>query len=502
MAKLFVNERDSIELPEKSQNLLYEEVATRERIGEFYTQFFSVVENPDPVLRRTGQSIAVYDEIKRDTQVSSCITGRTSGIQALRWKLEQNKASDLSIEVITNLLSTFKMHTLWKDMLDAVNYGYNVSELVWSPNGGYILPIKIESKPHEWFWFDPSNRLMRKNSPIDIIGVPAEPRKFLLMRHNHSYKNPYGEGLLSMCFWPVTFKKGGIKFWAVFLEKFGMPHAVGKLPIGASHTERAILLQALTRMVRDACAVFPDNSSIELIESVAKGASSDLYERHAKYHDGEISKVILGHASAADSTPGRLGGEDNSMSVREDLVNADSLLICEGFNELIKWIHELNPSLGTELPSFVLYEKENVDKTLAERDDIVARNGKVKFKKEYYKRAYGYSDNDIIVDESPIIPGSTQTQAQFSEPAPDNVASAEAAVNALVNAYGDDTMQKQMEAVLKPVFDLRDKSASFEEFRAGLVELYPNMDTSGIEKILEGSGLLASVWGRINSDKA
>lgn len=35
-----------------------------------------------------------------------------------------------------------------------------------------------------------------------------------------------------MCFWPVAFKKGGMKFWLRFAEKFGSPWVIGKHPRG------------------------------------------------------------------------------------------------------------------------------------------------------------------------------------------------------------------------------------------------------------------------------
>lgn len=492
--KIWLNEHRFIELAENDQNYLQTEIATRDRVGELWTQFFSIIENPDPVLRKTGYSIAVFDEVRRDPQVSSCITGRLAGVQRLKWKLEQDKASSRSVETVTSILNSVKMHNLYREILDAVFCGYSIQEVVWAPVDGFIKPIKIEQKPHEWFGFDSNNVLERREGGYDNW-VPAEERKFLLSRNRASYKNPYGEGLLSMCFWPTTFKKGGIQFWAIFLEKFGMPHIYGKLPSSATSDQRSELLTTLHRMIRDAVAVIPDNSSVDFMESKITG-SSDLYERHAKYHDSEISKVVLGHSAAADSTPNRLGGEDVSLSVREDLVDSDSLLICETVNELISWIHILNPSLGNETPKFVLYEKEGIDKTLAERDKIVSDIGNVTFTKEYYKRAHGYSDTDIIVNEQS---GSPQPQAQFSEP--DQVKSAESAIRALSAAFSDTEMQEQMETILKPIFELSSKAASFEEFRSGLVELYPEMDSSGIENILEGTGLLSSVWGRLNMDR-
>ena len=75
---------------------------------------------------------------------------------------------------------------------------------------------------------------------------------------------------MSRCFWPVAFKKGGFKFWAVFTEKFGMPWLIGKVPRGTGDTDRAQLLDHLVKMVQDAVAVINDDESIAALEFQSK----------------------------------------------------------------------------------------------------------------------------------------------------------------------------------------------------------------------------------------
>jgi hypothetical protein len=42
-----------------------------------------------------------------------------------------------------------------------------------------------------------------------------------------------------MCYWPLVFKKGGLKFWLAFTEKFGSAFSVGKLPRSATDASPA-----------------------------------------------------------------------------------------------------------------------------------------------------------------------------------------------------------------------------------------------------------------------
>ena len=200
-----------------------------------------------------------------------------------------------------------------------------------------------------------------------------------------------------MCFWPVTFKKGGLKFWAKFLEKFGMPHAIGKLPPNAKDDERKELLDALKQMVQDTAAIIPNDATVELLEMGNVGESSDSFEKYVRYHDGQISTVILGHSAAVTSTPGKLGNENMAAKVRADIIDCDAEMICDSFDRLIGWIYKLNPSFGEDKPRFVLYSETEIDADRAKRDCNLMATGQVKLTKRYFTRHYDYEDEDIIV---------------------------------------------------------------------------------------------------------
>lgn len=493
-----------IPTPDKGP-VVFDEIATRARMDLVFGSLYFMLANPDPLLRRSGYAIAIYDDVKRDPQVNSCIGQRVAGTIARQWRLDQNDASESTTATLQDILLELPMLEIWRQMLDGACYGYQPLEIVWSIIDGYIVPGKIEAKPVEWFWFDQANNFMRREH-LQLWGVPCEDRKFLLVRRNPSYKNPYGEGLLSMCFWPTTFKRGGLKFWATFLERYGMAHAVANVPDTIEPAKRQEVLSALKGMVRDAIAVFPNGTDIKLLESAGKTSSSDAYATYAQYHDAEISKVILGHGSAADATPGKLGGQQDAMNVREDLVNSDCGLIEECVNrQLIPWMQQLNPSLAGPAPKFTIYQKEQVDKTLAERDQIVSSNGKIAFTKQYYMRAYGYGDSDIVVNEQPNAPASIVPSGgpQFSSPtALPDVDAAQRAIDALMAAVPGSQLQAHMSATLKPIFDLQEQCTTLAEFRRRLADLYPSMDTTATEKLLAGAGLLAQVWGRANAQEA
>lgn len=490
------------------------EVATRDLDG-YWSHFYQVLPNPDPVLRKTNNSIVILDEIKRDQRVGPCAISRESGAMLRKWKLEPGNATAASVEIIEKLLKDekFKVRKVLQEMLTAWGYGFQVSEVVWQRVGNFILPVKIEGKPRRFFMFGKENELRIKQSAADINGTQVDPYKFLLTQYRADFDNPYGEAQYSLCFWPVTLKKGGIKFWAKFLERWGMPHAVGKTSRNAPPKERNELLQSLMLLVQDAAGVFPDDATIELLYGNISG-SSDAYERHARFHNSEISTVILGHAGSSESTPGRLGNDDSAMKVRADIIENDCSMVQDTINTLIQWIYEFNPSLGTERPTFELYEETDVDKERSERDTQLINTGKIKLKKDYFVKNYDFDEEDIEVsyeDPAPAVqtpgrasplpatPAAPKKAPEFAAPA---TADPQSDIDALTTALlKSDELQTQVESLLKPVFDLFDSAESYEDVKSKLANLYPEMDETQIQKTLEKATFLGEVWGRLNAEK-
>jgi phage gp29-like protein len=496
--KIYTNPSGSsfIEFSEDPGNSsLYQELATRAAIESTWINLYQVLPNPDPVLRKTGNTIDILSEIKRDPHVSSCSTSRESGIMSRKWKLDRERSSATAVELIESVLGNqnLKLRQAMREIQEAWGYGYQVCEVVWERQGNYLLPVKLVGKPQRWFMFGPGNDLRRKTKDFDFTGSAVEPYKFLPTTYRSSYDNPYGEAQYSMCFWPVTFKKGGLKFWAIFLEKFGMPHAFGKLPRNASTEERRGLLESLSKMVRDAVAVFPDDTSVELKEAASVSGNSDAFAQYARFHDAAISTVLLGHSAAVDATPGKLGGDDTALKARRDIVDNDCEMVSETINTLIQWIHELNPSLGAERPLFSMYEETDVDIQRSERDKNVALTGQVKFKKPYFLKRYDFEDEDIdIVEPPPPAPG-----PQFSAPARSD---GQAEIDSLVSGMPDELLQKQIEEVLKPIIALIELSSNYDEIRSGVAKLYPKLDTKDIEQTIEKAMLLGTVWGRLQNN--
>lgn len=404
--KIWVDEHNFVEIGDKKS--LAEEIAPRSRSLD-WMGIMGFLPDPDPVLRKLGQDINVYRQLLSDAHVWSCCQSRKSGTLSCEWELRESsrgsvRANKRAYETIKDMMDGLDVYQIITDMLDAPFYGMSPLEVLWEAgnrgNGetGMWLPDRVVGKPPEWFHFDPENNLRFKSKDDMIEGEEIPDMKFLLPRHHASYQNPYGERLLSRCFWPVTFKRGGFKFWSVFTEKFGMPWIIGRVPRSTNETERGKLLANLTAMVQDAVAVINDDESVDLKESAFKASSASIYEKLISASNRECSKAILGQTLSTElDKGGSMAATQGHLEIRKDLVDQDKRMVCESFKRLFRWVIDLNFT-GADPPVFVFYEEEKIQKERSERDTELFHQG-VKFKPVYYQRIYNLEEGDFELVE-------------------------------------------------------------------------------------------------------
>ncbi|QKJ99916.1 MAG: DUF935 family protein [Ignavibacteriota bacterium] len=272
---------------------LTSEIATRQNFDKIVS-YWNMLPDPDPILRKIGKDITTYRELTTDPHLFSTIQQRKSGVLSLNWELQQQDSSQNEFDLINEVLNTINLENLIDQILNTPLFGFTVFEIVWEKQGNFLIPNRIDEKPQEWFFFDQFNNLnIKKNSnSIKFDGEIVNPLKFILAQHKPTYQNPYGERVLSRCFWPVTFKRGGLKFWVTFTEKYGNPFLIGKLPRGSAQTDIDNLLTSLENMIQDAVAVIPDDSSIDIKEA-QRSSSVEVFRELMNFQNNEISKAIL-----------------------------------------------------------------------------------------------------------------------------------------------------------------------------------------------------------------
>lgn len=494
---IWVSPTEFVQFGEAPRSSLSGQIATRGRSIDFHA-LGMYLPNPDPVLKALGKDIKVYRELRSDAHVGGCIRRRKAAVKGLERGVEPGKARSRIVKNIEAIFADLPIERMIGEAMDSVLYGYQPMEVEFKKVGSLVVPVDVVGKPPNWFVYDENNQLRFRTKENSLRGEELPDRKFLVPRQDPTYDNPYGFPDLSMVFWPTTFKKGGLKFWVQFTEKYGAPWVIGKHPRGTQDKEGDDLLDKLEAMVQDAVAVIPDDASVEIKEAAGKAGSAEVYERLLTFCRSETSIALLGQNQTTEANSNRASAQAG-LEVTRDIRDGDKTIVAQALNQLIRWTCELNWG-DREVPTYELWEQEEVDKVLAERDEKLTRAG-AKFTPQYFKRAYKLEDGDLVETAEPAAGA-----AADSDPAA--VAFAEGDVSVPDQDALDDAMSTlesvgeidgDLVGVLKPVLKAAQAGHSSDKLLGMLAELYPDMDAAGLQERLARAIFVAKVWGRLNA---
>jgi phage gp29-like protein len=292
--------------------------------------------------------------------------------------------------------------------MEAVAFGYAPLEVIWRADGKYWAVGDIAGKPPEWFEFNSENALVFKTGAANVEELP--PNRFLIARHRPSYANPYGVKVFSKCYWPVTFKKNGFRWWTVFVEKYGGAFLYGQYPNNAGEQYKRELLESLEAMIADAVAIIPEGAEITIESLANKGSVNSVHKEFIEAANAEVSKAVLGQTLTTEvGDKGSYAAAKAHNLVREDLAAADRRRVCEGFNRLSAVWTLYNFGADVAPPVFEFVEDEDLQADRAERDGKLYAIG-WRPKKSYITREYEIPEEDFEIAE--VVPG----QKAFAAP--------------------------------------------------------------------------------------
>lgn len=384
---------------ENSKSLMQSPVgdhfATRTRANDF-VRLMRTLPDPDPVLRKMGRDITALQELLTDSHLESVWSVRCSAVSGSEWFLSaggDGRREQEAVDAFTEELSALDLPRIMEEMMDAVAYGYAPLEIIWQPSGSRWGIADIVGKPPQWFTFDKDNRLVFRSGVIGTEDLPEN--RFLLVRHRPSYANPFGVKVFSKCFWPVTFKKNGFRWWTVFVEKYGGAFLYGKYPNNASEQYKAELLEALERMIADAVAIAPEGAEITIESLANKGGVGNVHAEYIAAANAEISKAILGQTLTTEiGDKGSYAAAKAHNLIREDLAAADRRRVASAFDRLAAVYTYYNFGADVSPPRFQFVQDEDLQADRADRDTKLYAIG-WRPRKSYISREYGIAEDDF-----------------------------------------------------------------------------------------------------------
>jgi len=374
-------------------SLLTNELVTREQVLTFQ-RFIGMLPNPDNVILQNGGVGKIFPELKNDPHIWSCMQSRKSGVLSQDWDIQERESSVDVAQFVRDIFKKLNAFELISNILESVFTGMQVLEIIWEyDDDGHIIPKDIIPKPLEWFYFDENNNLkFRKKESKN--GEVLPDFKFLVPRNFPTFANPYGEALLSKCYWPATIKNLGFRFWMNFLEKYGLPIIIGQYTYSPTPEELQSLSDRLNELVESQTIATPNDINID-IRDIGQSKSVDLYQQLIKMANAEISKVLLSETLTTELERGSYAAAATHYKIREDVILGDRILVENTINTLFDFIIKLNfPEMHP--PIFKFRTQRNLEFDI-ENDVKLASIDNFNFTKEYFMKKYDLNENEFYI---------------------------------------------------------------------------------------------------------
>ena len=363
-----------------------------------------VLPDPDEIMARGGLGYSDLVNLERDAHISSCIQQRKSATLAHRIRIEPGPGASGPIELERAVKICRRTLDLWgqnlsntiSQLLDARFLGMQPFELNYFYDNTVeaIICERPQDTLQEWFVYTPDGELRFRRAMDSFVTKPIPPFKILNVRNFPTMRNPYGKKLFSPCFWPATFKRGGLRFFAEYAEKFGMPNLLVKSNSNSANSKelKAFVAQLLA-MARKGVIVTTGQYDVSLNDMETKYQTTHLYDSFMDAMDKESSKALLGQTLTTDEGGSRAQG-DIHKQILEVLWKSDDEFVSAALTDLFQILTFIN--FGPDVISPVARVGEAMGLERLERDAKLRDVLGVDFTDEYLMRNYDLQPGDFV----------------------------------------------------------------------------------------------------------
>lgn len=352
------------------------EVATTRDGMDITRPFVRGLQEPRDPRLRGSVDWGVYDRILADDQVFSTLQQRRTAVVSCDWTCvagdQDDARSVAAAEAMSATLKRIGWDRVTDKMLFAFFHGLSVAEILWGERDGLMDFAAIRVRHARRFRFDETGDL-KLITRVDPQGKALPARKFWTFVVGGSDDDEfYGRGLAEWLYWPVLFKRNGLRFWNTFLDKFGSPTALGKYRPGTPRADIDKLLGALGAIATDSGIAVPEGMAIELLQ-IARSGTAD-FATLCRYMDEAIAKVILSQTMTTQDGSS-LSQAQVHAGVKEEVVRADADLLCDSFagqDGPVRWWTDINFGPDVAAPIVRRTVGEEIDaKVEAETDGAI-----------------------------------------------------------------------------------------------------------------------------------
>lgn len=465
--------------------------------------------NPDPILRQIGQRETTYASIMADGHVMGELRSIRGSFRSHEYRIAPGNDGDAKSMQARALCEQWMLNNapnkvsdwlevMWQ-MTSSIFTGYRAHEVVWSMDGGKLLPSEVIDRPNRRFLFNVESEPLLI-SRGNMMGAPVEPYQFVISRHMPTYDNPYGVALFSSCYYPWLYKTGGWRYLVKYCERHGLPWPVARYPQGTTKEDQDKLAEALEAMIESAYLVTQDGNGVELL-SPTGGGSTLPQERLIVLANREMSKAITSQAMVGEAMEvGSRAAAETAKDRQDEVHDSDRDIAAAGMSQIFEWITLFNFGEGVAPPKLEFFKRKAAGKARAETyklaADMGARPSKAAFLDEL-DIPLAENDEDALL---PTSKGSQGAPAAGTRPDPEEVDFSAVAGFEFAKAAGmteDEAVQLATDAadqaiedsMIEPVYrmlvEFEAKGKTLAEFRDALVDLVGDMDDEGLREVLD-----------------
>lgn len=265
-------------------------------------------------------------------------------------------------EELTKLFQKKWFYNFMNYVLDAQAYGYSLVSLGDIINDKFpnleivrrynVSPERLNI-PH--FMYSIAGPKFMDPTAVDDFGNSIMDWTAWIDTPSESGVNRCGNGYLYKVGLYEIFLRNLLGYNGDFVELYAQPYRVGKTD-KTEGPERDELEKALRDMGSNGYAIIDPVDEIAFLETALGGTGYKGYESLEKRCEEKVSKIILGHSNAIDTTPGRLGNPEDVEKALQEVGQEDQRFFCDYMNET--FIDKLR-ILGFKIPFGTTFQFKN-----------------------------------------------------------------------------------------------------------------------------------------------
>ena len=252
--------------------------------------------NPDVIARKRPQ-FGVYDEMRRDDQVKAVLWLKKFMILSSGWeiKTEGDQYLDIAKEISGNLsnIESPDFGDAICNMLTHLDFGFSITEPTFEVNGQDQIELRtLKTRPPHSFEFetDDYGNIIRLRQYTSSGFQYTDMQGLCHLVHQYEFGIPYGISDLQSAYTAWFSKQIIIKYWNIFLERFGNPHIVITVPGSISEADKNTLDEIIKNLQAKSGMQVPEGTQVD-IKGSPTGATD--FEKAVDKYNGMIARSML-----------------------------------------------------------------------------------------------------------------------------------------------------------------------------------------------------------------